>query len=120
MFSGVRASEEETARELPGDELMPQAEVSIDRAFTLPGDPAHVWPWFLHRCALRTGDRVQRVAPPRSGQLNLSNRDHSGSAIVSVGISLWRMIAVATPAGQKGGLGPLRYRALGDFRWLSF
>jgi len=55
MFSGVRATNEEIARELPGDDLVPEAEVAIDRAFTLFSDPAHVWPWFLQLGKSRAG-----------------------------------------------------------------
>lgn len=39
------ASVEEVWMSLPGDELLPTAQVQNDRACTLPAAPADVWPW---------------------------------------------------------------------------
>ncbi|MGA2757165.1 MAG: hypothetical protein ABSF58_07420 [Solirubrobacteraceae bacterium] len=55
LFTGVRPTVEEIARELPGDELVPNPDVVMDRAFTLPGHAADVWPWFLQLGKRRAG-----------------------------------------------------------------
>lgn len=39
------ATEEETEGPLPGDELIPDAPVSITHAITIGAPPHHVWPW---------------------------------------------------------------------------
>ena len=66
-FAGIRPSPEEVARELPGDELVPGAAVVMDRAFTLRGSAADVWPWFVQLGKRRAGwyltSTVERVIP---------------------------------------------------------
>ena len=42
----VRATADEAASALPGDELVP-ADVTMDRAFTLDAAPSIVWPWLV-------------------------------------------------------------------------
>lgn len=51
--SGV--TDAECARPLPGDELVPGAQVVIDRATTLPAPPAAVWPWLVQLGKARGG-----------------------------------------------------------------
>lgn len=41
----IEPSPEEVANILPGDELVPDANFVVDRAFTLHGTPEEVWPW---------------------------------------------------------------------------
>ena len=70
MRSGrVTATPEEVARPLPGDDLVPEAEVVMDRAMTLPAPPAEVWPWLVQLGKRRAGwylpRRVERWLPPR-------------------------------------------------------
>lgn len=43
---GVGPTAEEVAATLPGDDLVPEAQVVMDRGFDLPGPPDAVWPWF--------------------------------------------------------------------------
>ncbi len=54
-FTGIRPTDEEIARQLPGDDLVPSPDVVMDRAFTLPGAAADVWPWFLQLGKRRAG-----------------------------------------------------------------
>ena len=55
MFESVEASPEDVARTLPGDDLVPHADVVMDRAFDLPAPPEEVWPWFVQLGKKRAG-----------------------------------------------------------------
>jgi hypothetical protein len=52
---GVSATPAEVAARLPGDDLVPDAQVSMDRAFDLPAPPETVWPWFAQLGRNRAG-----------------------------------------------------------------
>lgn len=64
--SGVTAAER--ARPLPGDDVVPGAQVVIDRASTLPAPPADVWPWLVQLGKQRGGwylpAWLETVVPP--------------------------------------------------------
>ena len=45
----------ERAAAVPGDDLVPDADVVMDRAFDLPAPPATVWPWFAQLGKDRAG-----------------------------------------------------------------
>ena len=66
-FAGIAPTPEEVARELPGDDVVPDAALVMDRAFTLPGSPAAVWPWFVQLGKRRAGwyltSAVERAIP---------------------------------------------------------
>jgi hypothetical protein len=68
MFVSVSASAEDVARALPGDDLVPDADVVMDRAFDLPTPPEVVWPWFAQLGKKRAGwyfpRSVERLMPP--------------------------------------------------------
>ncbi|HEX4688227.1 MAG TPA: hypothetical protein VH228_15720 [Nocardioides sp.] len=68
MFESVDASPEDVARSLPGDDLVPRADVVMDRAFDLPAPPDEVWPWFVQLGKKRAGwylpHSVERFVPP--------------------------------------------------------
>ena len=68
MFQSVEASVEDVARALPGDDLVPKADVVMDRAFDLPAPPEVVWPWFVQLGKRRAGwylpRSVERLVPP--------------------------------------------------------
>jgi len=49
------ATDAEVAAALPGDDLVPGARVVMDRATTLPADPATVWPWIVQLGRRRAG-----------------------------------------------------------------
>ena len=69
VFDAIRPTPEEVARELPGDEIVPDAAVVMDRAFTLAGSPAEVWPWIVALGKRRGGWYLTRAverAIPRS------------------------------------------------------
>jgi len=64
--SGV--TDEEVAAPLPGDDLVPDARVVIDRATTLAAPPERVWPWIVQLGKRRAGwyfPRWVEVAIPR-------------------------------------------------------
>jgi hypothetical protein len=65
---GGVASAAEKGAGLPGDELVPDADVVMDRGFTLPGVPEVVWPWFVQLGKGRAGwylpRAVECLVPP--------------------------------------------------------
>ncbi|MET1036782.1 MAG: hypothetical protein ABW075_00825 [Aeromicrobium sp.] len=65
--SSVRPTPAETAALLPGDEIVLDARVVMDRAFTVPRPPDEVWPWFVQLGKDRAGwylpRSVERVVP---------------------------------------------------------
>lgn len=67
MFGRVDATAAERAASRPGDDLVEPADVVMDRAFTVPGSPATVWPWIVQLGKRRAGwylpRRVERVLP---------------------------------------------------------
>lgn len=68
MFGSVEASAEDVGRPLPGDDLVPHADVVMDRAFDLPATAEEVWPWFVQLGKKRAGwylpASVERLVPP--------------------------------------------------------
>ena len=66
-FAGIRPTADEVARALPGDDVVPEADVVMDRAFTLAGTTTDVWPWFVALGKRRGGwyltRAVERVIP---------------------------------------------------------
>jgi hypothetical protein len=68
MFASVAPSADDAARALPGDDLVQDADVVMDRAFDLPAPPEAVWPWFLQLGKKRAGwylpRSVERFVPP--------------------------------------------------------
>src|SRR5262245_31303093 len=68
MFTAIRPSPGERERSCPGDEIVPGADVVMDRAFTLPAPPESVWPWLVQLGKDRAGwyltRRVERAIPP--------------------------------------------------------
>jgi hypothetical protein len=67
LFDSVDASPEDVARVLPGDDLVPQPDVVMDRACDLPAPPDAVWPWFVQLGKKRAGwylpASVEQVVP---------------------------------------------------------
>ena len=49
------ATDEEVARKLPGDELLPHTAVVSTRAITIDAPPSAVWPWLVQMGAGRGG-----------------------------------------------------------------
>jgi hypothetical protein len=68
MFESVEPTAGDVARSLPGDDLVPSADVVMDRAFDLPAPPEEVWPWFVQLGKKRAGwylpRSVERLLPP--------------------------------------------------------
>lgn len=71
-MTGPYAVEQEP---LPGDELIPEAPVVVDRRATLPAPPAEVWPWLLQLGSGRAGwylsRRMERLTPRRARALRV-------------------------------------------------
>jgi hypothetical protein len=70
-FDRVRPRDRERTSPMPGDEVVPEAGVVMDRGFTVPGTPAEVWPWIAQlgkgRGRWYLPARVERLLP-RSGR----------------------------------------------------
>jgi hypothetical protein len=67
-FAEVSATGEEKAAPRPGDGLVPDADVVMDRAFDAPATPVEVWPWLVQLGKGRGGwyftRTVERFVPP--------------------------------------------------------
>lgn len=67
MFSSVSANSAERAQPRAGDELLPRADVVMDRAFSVDARPETVWPWLLQLGKRRAGwylpRPLERVLP---------------------------------------------------------
>lgn len=69
VFARSTASPDEVAASRPGDDLVPDADVVMDRAFTLDAAPDVVWPWLVQLGKRRGGWYLPRAverAVPRS------------------------------------------------------
>jgi hypothetical protein len=68
LFDGVAATSAESAASLPGDDLLPRADVVMDRGFTVAATPDAVWPWLVQLGKWRAGwylpRGVERFVPP--------------------------------------------------------
>ena len=66
-FPSVTATPDEVAASRPGDDLVPGADVVMDRGATLPGSPEAVWPWVVQLGKQRAGwylpRSVERLVP---------------------------------------------------------
>ncbi len=69
-FAAVAPTAAETAAPRPGDELLPDADVVMDRAFTVAASPVEVWPWIAQLGKGRAGwylpERLERLLPRRN------------------------------------------------------
>lgn len=67
-FASVAATSAEIAAPLPGDGIVSDADVVMDRAFTVMAPPYAVWPWIAQLGKCRAGwylpRAVERVIPP--------------------------------------------------------
>lgn len=68
MFPSVSATAAEAALPRAGDGLVPDADVVMDRAFTVTKPPDAVWPWLVQLGKRRAGwylpRTIERVLPP--------------------------------------------------------
>ena len=84
----VRPRHDERAAPLPGDQLVPDAVVVRDRAFTLPAPPADVWPWFVQLGRRRGGWYLpgwfERVVPQGRRALRHLDPAYLGLAVGDV------------------------------------
>ncbi len=68
MFDEVSATTAERREQRAGDGLVSPSDVVMDRAFTVPGTAADVWPWIVQLGKRRAGwylvRRIERFLPP--------------------------------------------------------
>jgi hypothetical protein len=68
MFDSVAPRPDDVRRPLPGDDLVPDADVVMNRVFELTVPPEQVWPWFVQLGRRRAGwylpRSVERLVPP--------------------------------------------------------
>jgi hypothetical protein len=68
VMPSISPSPDEVLDGLPGDDLVPDAQVTMDRAFDLPVPPASVWPWLVQLGRNRAGwylpRWIERALPP--------------------------------------------------------
>ena len=67
------ATSEEVARPMPGDEIVPHAQVQTTHAITIDAGPERVWPWPVQMGYHRAGWYTYSVGRP----LPLAHRDPS-------------------------------------------
>ena len=93
MFRSVSASPADLARALPGDGLVPAADVVMDRAFDLTAPPETVWPWFAQLGKRRAGwylpRAVERLLPVRRRALRHLDPGLVAEARIGQGIPDW-------------------------------
>lgn len=95
IITGVEPSAAERSEDRPGDDLVPAADVVMDRAFTVArAAPADVWPWIVQLGKQRAGwyfpRSVERFVPPRR------------RAARAIG-SRWQNLAVGDDIPDYGG-----------------
>lgn len=61
LSASVTATDAERRATLPGDDVVPDASVVMDRAFTVTGTPDEVWPWFVQLGKARAGWYLPRI-----------------------------------------------------------
>ena len=68
MQLSVAASAVETRAQLPGDDIIPIADVVMDRAFSVQAAAQDIWPWLVQLGKRRAGwylpARLERLVPP--------------------------------------------------------
>ena len=66
-LAAVRPTPDEIGTPLPGDDIVPHADVVMDRGFTVSASPAEVWPWLVQLGKQRAGwylpHRLERLLP---------------------------------------------------------
>jgi hypothetical protein len=66
-FARVAATAAEIAAPRPGDDLVPETDVVMDRGFDVPGTPEEVWPWVVQLGKSRGGwyfpRKIERLVP---------------------------------------------------------
>ncbi|MHA6758364.1 hypothetical protein [Streptacidiphilus sp. PAMC 29251] len=69
LFRSIAPTAAEVGGPLPGDHLVPDPDVVMDRAFTLPAPPELVRPWIVqlgkHRSGWYLPRSAERLVPPR-------------------------------------------------------
>lgn len=90
---------------LPGDEVVPEAELVMDRFASLPRPPAAVWPWLLQLGKGRAGwylpRRLERLTPRRNRALRVIEPRYQqvavGDRVADYGRDGWFEACVVDP-----------------------
>ncbi|MFC4950676.1 hypothetical protein [Pseudonocardia sp. GCM10023141] len=94
VLRSVAATPAEIREPRAGDALVEPADVVMDRAFTVPGDPETVWPWLVQLGKGRGGwylpASIERVLP----------RDRRATRRID---DRWQHLAVGTVIPDYGG-----------------
>jgi hypothetical protein len=98
------ASDEETERPLPGDEVIPKAK-STTRAITINAEPDEVWPWLV------------QIGYGKAGWYSYDWIDNDGRPSADRIIPEYQNLQVGDQIVMVPGLGP-RVRAMEPNRWL--
>jgi hypothetical protein len=93
-FAVVAATPAEVTAPRPGDDIVPEADVVMDRAFTVEADPEAVWPWIVQLGKHRAGWYL-----PRSVE-HLVPRSRRAAREV---LSQWQGLAVGDVVPDWGG-----------------
>lgn len=68
LFPRITPTEREVSEGLPGDDLIGEPDVVMDRGFDVPAAPEAVWPWFVQLGKQRAGwyfpRAIERFIPP--------------------------------------------------------
>lgn len=69
VLQNIKPIQTEVKQELPGDDLVPRADMVLNRAFTVGASPEEVWPWMTQIGPDRGGwplpRSVERFVPPK-------------------------------------------------------
>ena len=118
VFAEIEPTEEERAAARPGDDLVPEPDAVMDRAFTLPAPASQVWPWIVQLGKARAGwylpQRLESVIPPsrRASRVVSPQWQHlaPGDVVPDYGgpRETFQVVSVDTPAvlvyrSQRGG-----------------
>ncbi len=90
---------------LPGDDLIPDAELVMDRSTSLPKPPAEVWPWLLQLGKGRAGwylpRSLERFTPRRNRALRTIDPEYQqvkvGDRVADYGRDGWFEASVVDP-----------------------
>jgi hypothetical protein len=96
MFASVAATAQEVAAPGAGDELVPDADVVMDRGFTVAAPPEEIWPWLVQLGKNRAGWYL-----PRSVE-RLVPRSHRAARAID---PRWQQLEVGDVIPDYGGPG---------------
>ena len=95
------ATEDEAARAMPGDNILPEATFSATRAVTVAAPPEHVWPWIVQIGYRRAGfysyDRLDNDGIPSATAILAEYQDLEVGDIVPMSSDAYARVAMLEP-----------------------